>query len=221
MEHLTVDGRFTKIYNYHFAILNHFHHGAKISLPFYLASSLNESLTDYAKNPNSYPIAHKGLILLIFEHLKDKARATKDDPLITNSHIPESCKDFDLDEDQPNAPTHKKRRVEIEHEEMEVHCEVEEEKGKDIEIEMEYEKDDNIGKEDEGDNFENPHSTPMGLDGKNVAPNSKEDDNPNSVGTEQGRDSTNTILNTARNYTLECFNFLKWVVDNITSMQSK
>lgn len=43
MEYLTVDGRFTKIYNYHFAILNHFHHGAKISLPFYLASSLNES----------------------------------------------------------------------------------------------------------------------------------------------------------------------------------
>lgn len=29
MEFLTVDGRFTKIYNYHFAILNHFRHGVK------------------------------------------------------------------------------------------------------------------------------------------------------------------------------------------------
>lgn len=150
MEYLTVDSRFTKIYNYHFAIFNHFHHGAKISLPFYLASSLNESLVDHAKNPNSYPIAHQGLILLIYEHLKDKARATKDDPLIMNAHISKSSKDSDLDEEQPDASTHLKRRVDTVNMDSEVHCDVEEEKGKDFEIDMEYEKDENIGEEDEG-----------------------------------------------------------------------
>lgn len=65
----------------------------------------------------------------------------------------------------------------------------------------------------------------MGSDSRNVTLNSKEDDNPNSVDTKQGRDSANTILNTTcnctRNCTLESFNFQKWVVDNITSMQSK
>lgn len=98
---------------------------------------------------------------------------------------------------------------------------MEEEKGKESENDMEYEKDENIGDEDEGGKSENPHSNPMGSDNRNVALNSKEDDNPNSVVTEQGRDSMNTILNTARNYALETFNFQKWVVDNITSMQSK
>lgn len=53
MEYLTIDGRFSKVYNYHFVILNHFRHGSKISLPFYLASSLNDSLADHAKKPNS------------------------------------------------------------------------------------------------------------------------------------------------------------------------
>lgn len=85
MEYLTVHGRFTKIYNYHFAILNHFHHGVKISLPFYLASSLNKSLADHIKKPSSYPLANQGLILLIYEYMKDKSRATKDDPLILNA----------------------------------------------------------------------------------------------------------------------------------------
>ncbi|XP_059075131.1 uncharacterized protein LOC131875121 [Cryptomeria japonica] len=98
----------------------------------------------------------------------DKARATNDDPLITNAHISERCKDSDSDEDQPNAPTHKKRRADSENVEMEMHYD-EEEKGKDTETKMEIEKDENVGEEEEG----------------------------------------------------ESINFQKWVVDNITSMQSK
>lgn len=58
MEYLTVDRRFSKVYNYHFVILNYFRHGSKILLPFYLASSLNDSLVDHAKKPKSYSIAH-------------------------------------------------------------------------------------------------------------------------------------------------------------------
>lgn len=176
MDYLTVDGRFTKIYNYHFSILNHFCHGAKISLPFYLASSLNESLADHAKKPNSYPLAHQGLILIIYEHLKDKGRATKDDPLIINTHISKSCKDSDSNGDQPSTPTHKKRKVETEHEE----------KDKDTDTKMEQNKDEKYGEGEEGGNSENSHSNPKGSESENDALNPKEYDNPNSDETEQG-----------------------------------
>lgn len=61
----------------------------------------------------------------------------------------------------------------------------------------------------------------MVSDSINVAQNSMEEANPKSVSSEQGRDTEKTILNAARNCMLESFNFQKWVIENITSIQSK
>ena len=36
IEYLTLDGCFTKIYGHHFMLFNHFRHGIRINLPFYL-----------------------------------------------------------------------------------------------------------------------------------------------------------------------------------------
>ena len=36
MEYLTLDGRFTKLYGYHFMLANHFRHDVRINFPFYL-----------------------------------------------------------------------------------------------------------------------------------------------------------------------------------------
>lgn len=111
MEYLMVDGRFSKVYNFHFVILNHFHHGSKSSLPFYLASFLNDSLVDHAKKPKSHPIAHQGLIFLIYEYLKGKARANREDPLVENVDISEGHYGSNSDEESSNLPPHNKVRV--------------------------------------------------------------------------------------------------------------
>lgn len=36
MEFITLDGRFTRVYSYHFVILNHFRYKEKIFIPYYL-----------------------------------------------------------------------------------------------------------------------------------------------------------------------------------------
>lgn len=41
------------------------------------------------------------------------------------------------------------------------------------------------------------------------------------MSSEHGRDMVSTILNAAQNCTLESFNFQKWVMESITSIQSK
>lgn len=178
MEYLTVDGGFTKIYNYNFAILNHFRHGAKIYLPLYLASSLNESLADHVKKPSFYPLAHQGLILLIYEYIKDKTMATKDGPLIINSHTSEKCIDSDST-GEPSTPTHKKRKVEIMQEEKDVLADEEEGKNKETISEMEINKEENYGEGEEGGNSENRQPNPEGSKTEKEALKPKEGENPN------------------------------------------
>ena len=49
---------------------NHFRHGVKISLPFYLYTSLTKNIEGYKKNPVKNPALHEGLLLLVYEFLK-------------------------------------------------------------------------------------------------------------------------------------------------------
>lgn len=44
MKYFTLEGQFTRFYNYHLPLLNHFRHNALISFPFYLMSSLEHSI---------------------------------------------------------------------------------------------------------------------------------------------------------------------------------
>ncbi|XP_059064729.1 uncharacterized protein LOC131856815 [Cryptomeria japonica] len=105
------------------------------------ASSLNESLVDHARKPKSYPISHQGLILLIYEHLKGKARANREDLLVENAHIFEGHEGYESDDDKYNIPLHKKGRVADEaKDEMEVKASLEEEQGKVVDVEVESEK---------------------------------------------------------------------------------
>lgn len=48
-----------------------------------------------------------------------------------------------------------------------------------------------------------------------------EEVNPKSVSSVQGRETMDSILNATRNSTLEFFNFQKWVIENISSIQNK
>lgn len=78
MRYITLDEHFASIFSYHFMILNHFRHDRRISLPFYLLSSLENSLTNHAKNDDN-PILHEGLIMLIMEH--NKSHGVKPSPV--------------------------------------------------------------------------------------------------------------------------------------------
>lgn len=69
MRYITLNGRYASIFSYHFTILNYFRHGKIISIPFYLASSLENSLEKHLENPNN-PVLHEGLIVLIMEYTK-------------------------------------------------------------------------------------------------------------------------------------------------------
>ena len=51
-------------------ILNHFRYGAKISIPFYLYSSMNENINEYQEKHTRNLVLHEGLLLLIYEFFK-------------------------------------------------------------------------------------------------------------------------------------------------------
>lgn len=51
MRYITLDGRFTKVYGYHFVPLNHFRHNDKVNFPYFLLCSMNASLKAYKENP--------------------------------------------------------------------------------------------------------------------------------------------------------------------------
>lgn len=67
MRYITLDGRYASLFSYHFTILNHFRHGKLIFVPYYLASSPENSLEKHLEKPSN-PILHEGLIILIMEH---------------------------------------------------------------------------------------------------------------------------------------------------------
>lgn len=58
LRYTTLDDHFTIIFSYHFMILSHFRRDSRISLPFYLLSSLEHSLANHVKN-NENPILQR------------------------------------------------------------------------------------------------------------------------------------------------------------------
>ena len=72
MEYLTLDGRFTKLYGYHFMLENHFQHDVRINFSFYLMKSLSISTQAIQKDPNGEHVFHEGLMVLIMNLLKSK-----------------------------------------------------------------------------------------------------------------------------------------------------
>lgn len=58
IEYITLDPRFDRITMYHFVLLNHFRHGVKISLPFYLYTSMSKSIEGFKKKPVTNPTLH-------------------------------------------------------------------------------------------------------------------------------------------------------------------
>lgn len=86
MRYVTLDGRYARIFSYQFVILNPFKHDRKISIPFYLLSSLKHSLEKHAKNVDN-PVLHEGLIHLILNYAK--AHEVKSSPIL-NTHVSSS-----------------------------------------------------------------------------------------------------------------------------------
>lgn len=71
MEFITLDGRFTRVYNYHFVILNHFWYKEKISMPYYLFCALNVGIKASISNPKTNPTMHESLIVILHNHIKN------------------------------------------------------------------------------------------------------------------------------------------------------
>ncbi len=55
---------------HHFVILNHFHHKSRISIPFYLLTSMNKAISSFKKKATVNRALHEGLLLLIHEHFR-------------------------------------------------------------------------------------------------------------------------------------------------------
>lgn len=92
MRYITLDGRYASIFSHYFTILNHFRHGRLISIPFYLVSSLENSLVKHSENQDNLVI-HEGLILLIMEYAQ--AHEVKPSPK-DKTHISSSNPDVQL-----------------------------------------------------------------------------------------------------------------------------
>jgi hypothetical protein len=69
MEYFTLEGRYSKVYNYHFSLANHFRHNITINFPFFLLCSLNQSITEH--RVKNFPVLHVRLILLIVDYARD------------------------------------------------------------------------------------------------------------------------------------------------------
>lgn len=71
MRYITLDGRFTKVYGYHFVLLNHFRYDEKVNIPYFLICSMNATIKAHRDNPKGDTTMHQGLMVLIYDHLKD------------------------------------------------------------------------------------------------------------------------------------------------------
>lgn len=72
MEYLTLDGRYTKLYGYHFVLENHFQHDIRVNFPSYLLQSLSTSTQAIQHDPTGEHVFHEGLMVLIMNVLKSK-----------------------------------------------------------------------------------------------------------------------------------------------------
>ena len=100
MEYLTLDGRFTKLYGYHFMLANHFRHDVRINFYFYLRQSLNLSIQAIQKDLNGEHVCHEGLMVLIMNVLKSKKAMKPKGSLKAMEYDMEGNlaeKDYDLD----------------------------------------------------------------------------------------------------------------------------
>lgn len=70
MHYVTLDGRFTKVYGYHFVLLNHFKYDEKFNIPYFLLCSMNATIKAHKENPKGDTDMHQGLMVLIYVHLK-------------------------------------------------------------------------------------------------------------------------------------------------------
>ena len=72
MEYLTLDGRYTKLYGYHFVLANHFRHDIRVNFPSYLLHSLTISTQAIQYELTREHVYHEGLMVLIMNVLKSK-----------------------------------------------------------------------------------------------------------------------------------------------------
>ena len=72
IEYLTLDGQFIKIYGHHFMLVNHFRHGIRINLSFYLRQYLGNSSMAFQNDPDGDHVCHEWLMVLIMNLLKSK-----------------------------------------------------------------------------------------------------------------------------------------------------
>ena len=72
IEYLTLDGHFRKLYGHHFMLINHFRHGIRINMPFYLRQSLGYSILALQNDLDGDHACHEGLMVLIMNLLKCK-----------------------------------------------------------------------------------------------------------------------------------------------------
>lgn len=68
--YITFDGILSRVCLHHFALMNHFRHGIKTSILFYLYSSMNASINMVREKIIINPPLHDGLIFLIYEYIK-------------------------------------------------------------------------------------------------------------------------------------------------------
>lgn len=71
MEFITLDGRYPRVYSYHFVILNHFQCKEKISISYYLLCALNARIMDAISNPKTNRSMHEGLMVIMYNHINN------------------------------------------------------------------------------------------------------------------------------------------------------
>lgn len=62
MEYIIVDKRFTRVYSYHFVLLNNFRYKVRVFFPYYLLCSLKHYILEHCKYPRNAHVLHVGLI---------------------------------------------------------------------------------------------------------------------------------------------------------------
>lgn len=93
MWYITLDGRFTKVYGYHFVLLNHFKYDEKVNIPYILICSMNATIKAHRENPKGDTAMHQGLMVLIYDHLKSNQIAC---PQLSISDSEEEGSDSDF-----------------------------------------------------------------------------------------------------------------------------
>lgn len=103
MCYITLDGRFTKVYSYHFVLLNHYRHDEKVNFPYFLLRSMNATIKAYKENPMGDTAMHQGLMVLIYDHLKSNQIVCPQPSIESKEDGSDSI--FSIDEGSNSDPT--------------------------------------------------------------------------------------------------------------------